>query len=113
MKSVDLEYQLHVNGAPVEGKTLKLTVKSGLVPDAAMFVKTSGLYSKPQAGDGSFGTIMYHFRVHPACTNNEFVFYDTPDINQQFNGDFGIVILETYEGGGSALGMYGQSLREL
>lgn len=108
MESVNLEYQLHVNGAPVEGKTLKLTVKSGLVPDAAKFVKTSGLYSKPQAGDVSFGTIMYSIFVSTQlCTNNEFVFYDTPDINQQFNGDFGIAIPETYKGGGSALDMYG------
>lgn len=108
VKSVDLEYQLHVNGAPVEGKTLKLTVKSGLVPDAAKFVKTSGSYSKPQAGDVSFGTITYSIFVSTQlCTNNEFVFYDTPDINQQFNGDFGIAIPEAYKGGGSALDMYG------
>ena len=32
LKSADLEYQLCVNGQPIEGKILKLTVESGLVP---------------------------------------------------------------------------------
>lgn len=108
LKSADLEYQLCVNGQPIEGKILKLTVESGLVPDSAKFVKTSGVYNKPQSGDVGFGTIMYSIYVSTQLnTNNEFVFYDTPDINQQFNGSFAIAIPETYKGGGSALGMYG------
>lgn len=104
VKSAHLEYQLYVNDVPVEGKVLKLTVKSGLVPDSAKFVKTSGLYQKPQSGDVSFGTIMYSIFVSTKLnTNNEFVFYDTPDINQRFNGSFGIAVPETYKGGGSML----------
>ncbi len=102
--SVILDYQLYVNDQPVQGKTLKIKVKNGLVPESAKFVKTSGLYQEPQVGDTSHGSILYSIYVSTKLdTNNEFVFYDTPDVNQRFDGAFDIAIPESYKGGGSAL----------
>lgn len=111
-KSVDLTYRLSVNGTPIEGKAIKLTVSNTLLPKEAKFVKTSGRYQEPQEGSTGYGSVMYSIYVSTKlCTNNEFVFYDTPDINQRFDGDFDMATPESYKGGGDALDFEGNHYR--
>lgn len=83
-----------------------------LLPKEAKFVKTSGRYQEPQEGSTDYGSVMYPiYASTKLCTNNEFVFYDTPDINQRFDGDFDMAIPESYKGGGDALDFEGNHYR--
>lgn len=88
-QEVTFKYKLQVNNKDTD-KTVEYTIKKAAPQDATQkFEKTKGAYKQEgQLGDGNF---IFNIRIDTELRSpNEYVIYDTPDINLGFDGDLRI-----------------------
>lgn len=92
---LDTKYTLYINDKPTDKTVTYRFKKSDLGPNSARFAKTDGLYQ--QEGEFGAGKMLYNIKVGTTLRhNNEFVIYDTPDINMAFNGDIVVYNSDAY-----------------
>lgn len=94
---VSFSYILQYDGKDT-GKKLNFTLKKrDIQPAQKNFVKTSGVYI--QDGELGEGNILYNIKMGTALRHsNEFIIYDTPDVNLGFDGNMKVAIPNNYGG---------------
>ena len=94
---VEQKYILYINGK-VQNKSVNLKFKKPNIQDAEIkFTKTSGSYKKE--GDLGQGNFLYNIKLGTKLRKyNEFVIYDTPDINLELKDNVKLRIPISYGG---------------
>ena len=94
-ENVEFQYTLQYNDSDT-GKMARFSLqKPEIQPAQARFVKTRGIYE--QSGDLGQGNILYNIFLGTELNRmNEFVIYDTPDVNIGFDGNMKVYIPTNY-----------------
>lgn len=97
-ETVTFAYQVYVDDRAQEGQVAYFKAdKPNDEVTSDRFVKSSGTYN--QVGDFGEGRFLFNVKVATMLNQyNEFVIYDTPDVNLAFNGDMKVVIPRGYGG---------------
>ena len=96
-ESVLFQYKLQYDGKDT-GRVLNLELRKREVkPAEVRFVKTRGIYQ--QEGNLGEGRLLYNVYLGTKLRrSNEFIIYDTPDVNHSFDGDIRIYVPKSYAG---------------
>lgn len=94
-ETVRFKYKLQYNDKDT-GRILNFELRKREVkPVEVRFVKTRGIYQ--QEGNLGEGKILYNVYIGTKLRrSNEFIIYDTPDVNHSFDGDLRIYVPKAY-----------------
>lgn len=88
-------YQLCVDGKEIKELVLKMKKPDAQLPETK-FSKTSGSY-KQEGNELGKGKLLYNLRLGTKLNrSNEFIIYDTPDVNLSFDGDLSFCNVQEY-----------------